>query len=341
MYKEINVLPINTNQLTEDQKTVAVDLSITMNQSANNLYRLLNIFNETTTTIGIYKLIYKLEEILITLNIFNTIDINTYEIREQSIGLKELLSFKEHSIRMFNNERSWITSYGSLGYYLGFITNKNASYLSPSEQSYYAALCLIKLYPNYKDLGQAIQSEDKQYDEFIYKYINTLTNRDPQIATLIRHLKSLYKYDLAKYGEPYLLANFKEGQHIDFLFQTISINYMYFLRDVYKAIKEGELLLEDIPLEETLIDLVETIYKYNEELIGPGGLNTLTVLLASSLIRRAHYLCNKDYVNNVDRIQQLIINAVSLLQFCPLTKDIGDQISQIITIEIEQYDNNI
>jgi len=341
MYKQINVLPININNLSNDQKVIVNDLAITMNQSSNNLYKLLTLFNEATTTIGLYKLIYKLEEILITLNIINTIDSNTYDIREQSIGNKELLSIKEHSIRMFNNERSWITSYGSLGYYLGFITTKNASYLSPSEQSYYSCLSLIKLYSNYNDLGQAIQQDDKQYDEFIYKYISTVINRQPDVATVIRHLKILHNYNLSKYGAIYLLTNFKQGQHIDFIFQTISINYMYFLRDVYKAIKEGELIINDIPLEETLIDPVEVLYKYNDELIGPGGINTLIVLLASNLIKRAHYLCNTNYIDNIDRINNLIISATSLLLFSPITKSIGEEISQIITREIPVYDNNI
>lgn len=341
MYQSINVIPLNTNVLNENQKKVVLDLSISMNQSANNLLKLLEAFNNTTNTVGILNLIYKLEEVLITLNIINTIDESIYDIREQSIGTKELLSIREHSTRMFNNERTWITNYGSLGYYLGFITGKNASYLSPSEQSYYSNIALIKLYSNYKDLGEVISNEDKQYDEYIYNYILQVINRQPEVATVIRHLKSLYRYDLSVYGEPYLLTNFKEGQHIDFIFQQLSTNYMYMLKDVYKAIQDNLLTIDEIPLEETNIDTVKTLYDYNEELIGPSGINTLIVLLSSTLIRRAHYLCNTDYINNKDRVEDLINKATSLLQFSPITEEIGNTINNITDTEVETYGNKI
>ena len=341
MYQSINVIPLNTSVLNEDQKKVVLDIAISMNQSANNLLSLLEIFNNTTNTIGIFNLIYKLEEILITLNIINTIDPSIYDIREQSIGTKELLSIKEHSIRMFNNERTWITNYGSLGYYLGFITTKNASYLSPSEQSYYSNLYLLSLYPNYKDLTQVVSNEDKQYDNYIYNYILQIINRQPEVPTIIRHLKTLYKYDLREYGKPYLLTGFKEGQHIDFIFQHLSTNYMYMLKDVYKAIQEGLLIIDDIQLEETNIDTVKTLYDYNDELIGPGGINTLIVLLSSTLIRRAHYLCNTDYITNKDRIEDLINKTTSLLQFSPITENIGNSINNITDTEVEIYGDKI
>lgn len=339
MYQTVNIIPINTTELSDDQRAVVLDLALTMNKSSNNLYNLLNIFNSTTTTLGIYKLVYKLEEILITLNIVNTIDLNIYDIREQAIGYKELLSIKEHSIRMFNNEGSWITSYGSLGYYLSFITTKNASYLSPSEQSYYSNLCLIKLYNSYYDLGNYIQQEDESYDTLIYDYIIQLINKTPEIATIIRHLKALYKYDLRVYGEPYLLSNFKENQHLDVVFQTLPTNYMYMLQDVYKAIQTQELVIDEIPLQETTINCVKALYDYNESLIGPGGIHTLITLLASTLIRRAHYLSTRDYVNSATRIVNLITNASSLLQFSTLQvlKEIGQQIDQITTKEIQNY----
>jgi hypothetical protein len=343
MYQSINIIPININELNEDQRSVVVDLAFTMNTSSNNLYNLLNIFSSSTTTLGIYKLIYKLEEVLITLNLINTIDSSIYNIREQSIGYKELLSIEQHSIRMFNNERSWITSYGSLGYYLSFITAKNASYLSPSEQSYYSNLCLIKLYNSYKDLEQYIQQEDELYDNIIYRYILEVINKTPEIATIIRHLKVLYKYDLTIYGAPYLLTNFKENQHLDIVFQTLPINYMYMLTDVYKAIQTNELTIDEIPLQETTIDPIKAIYDYNESLIGPGGIHTLITLLASTLIRRAHYLCNKDYVNSASRIEDLIAKASSLLQFSTLQvlQDVGQQINQITTQPLQIYANKL
>jgi hypothetical protein len=341
MYQTVNIIPTSFTELNEDQRAVVLDLAITMNKSSNNLYNLLNIFSSATTTLGIYKLIYKLEEVLITLNIINTIDLNTYDIREQSIGYKELLSIKEHSIRMFNNEGSWITSYGSLGYYLSFITAKNASYLSPSEQSYYSNLCLIKLYNSYLDLGNFIQQEDESYDNVIYDYIVQVINKTPEIATIIRHLKVLYKYDLRVYGEPYLLSNFKENQHLDVIFQRLPINYMYMLQDVYKAIQTNDLVIDEIQLQETTIDCVKALYDYNESLIGSGGIHTLITLLASTLIRRAHYLCNTEYVSSASRIEDLIAKASSLLQFSTLQvlQDVGQQIDQMTTQEIEKYAN--
>lgn len=341
MYQSINILPINTTNLDSEQKAVVVDLAISMNQASNNIYSLVNIFNSSTTTIGIYQLIYKLEEILLTLNIINTIDPAIYDIREQSIGYLELLSIKEHSIRMFNNEKSWITNYGSLGYYLGFITSRNASYLSPSEQSYYSNLCLLKLYPKHKDLLEALNNQDEYFDSFIYEYIKELTRKVPQISIIVRHLKILNKYNLSKYGEPYLLTKFKEGQHLELIFQTLSTNYMYFLKDVYKAIQENKLpeLTNVIPLEETLIDPIKALYDYNDTLIGPGGVHTIVTLLASTLIRRAHYLCNTNYVLHESRIEDLIIKAASILNFSFITKDIGYKTSLITNKEIEIYDN--
>jgi hypothetical protein len=343
MYQTVNIIPTNTIDLNEDQRSVVLDLALTMNTASNNLYNLLNVFSSATTTLGIYKLIYKLEEVLITLNIINTIDENTYDIREQSIGYKELLSIEQHSIRMFNSERSWITSYGSLGYYLSFITKSNASYLSPSEQSYYSNISLINLYDSYKDLSQYIQQEDELYDNLIYDYILQVINKTPEIAIIIRHLKMLYKYDLKQYGEPYLLSNFKDKQYLDIIFQTLPINYMYMLNDVYKAIQAEELVVEEIPLQETTIDPIKAIYDYNESLIGPGGIHTLITLLASTLIRRAHYLCNTDYVNSASRIEDLIAKASSLLQFSTLQvlQDVGQQIAQIITKDIETYGNKL
>jgi hypothetical protein len=343
MYQTVNIIPTNTNDLNEDQRAVVLDLALTMNTASNNLYNLLNVFSSATTTLGIYKLIYKLEEVLITLNIINTIDENIYEIREQSIGYKELLSIEQHSIRMFNNERSWITSYGSLGYYLSFITKSNASYLSPSEQSYYSNISLINLYNSYKDLGNFIQQEDESYDNVIYDYILQVINKTPEIATIIRHLKVLYKYDLKQYGESYLLSNFKDKQYLDIIFQTLPINYMYMLNDVYKAIQAEELVVEEILLQETTIDPIKTIYDYNESLIGPGGIHTLITLLASTLIRRAHYLCNTNYVNSASRIEDLIVKASSLLQFSTLQvlQDVGQQIAQITTKDIQIYGNKL
>jgi hypothetical protein len=343
MYKSINVLPISTTNLNSEQKSTIVDLAISMNEAANNIYKLTNIFNSSTTTIGIYKLIYKLEEILLTLNIINTIEPSIYDIREQSIGTKEVLSIKEHSIRMFNNEKGWITSYGSLGYYLGFITAKNASYLSPSEQSYYSNLCLLKLYPDYKDLLEAIVNEDKFYDEFIYNYISELIRKIPEMPVVIRHLKILNEYNLKEYGSNYLLSQFKKDQHIELIFQTLSTNYMYFLQEIYKAVQEDKIpeLIGVIPLEETYIDPIKLLYDYNEALLGPGGIHTLIVLLASTLIRRAHYLCNIDYVNNATRIEDLIDKATSLLLLSPLTMSIGEKLAMITTNEIEQYDNKL
>jgi hypothetical protein len=343
MYQTVNIIPTNTNDLNEDQRAVVLDLALTMNTSANNLYNLLNVFSSATTTLGIYKLIYKLEEVLITLNIINTIDENIYDIREQSIGYKELLSIEQHSIRMFNNERSWITSYGSLGYYLSFITKSNASYLSPSEQSYYSNISLINLYNSYKDLGNFIQEEDESYDNVIYDYILQVINKTPEVATIIRHLKVLYKYDLKQYGESYLLSNFKDKQYLDLIFQTLPINYMYMLNDIYTAIQTEELVIDKIPLQETTIDPIKALYDYNESLIGPGGIHTLITLLASTLIRRAHYLCNTDYVNNASRIEDLITKASSLLQFSTLQvlQDVGQQIAQITTKDIETYGNKL
>jgi hypothetical protein len=339
MYQSINVIPINTNELNKDQRSVVLDLAITMNQSANNLYNLLNTFNSSTTTLNIYKLIYKLEEILITLNIVNTIDPKTSDIREQTIGYTELLSIEQHSIRMFNNERSWITSYGSLGYYLSFITTKNASYLNPSEQSYYSNLSLINLYPSYKDLAEGIINEDKFYDDFIYNYAIEVVNRTSEVATIIRHLKVLYKYDLKLYGEEFLVRRFKQDQHFDFIFQVLPTNYMYFLQAVYNAIQDNELVIPEIPLEETVVDPIKALYLYNDNLIGPGGIHTLVVLLASTLVRRCHYLCNKDYVNNKDRIEDLLIKAISLLKFSPITEPIAIELSQITTKQGEDYGN--
>ena len=343
MYQSINIIPTNTNDLNEDQRAVVLDLALTMNTSSNNLYNLLNVFSSATTTLGIYKLIYKLEEVLITLNIINTINENTYDIREQSIGYKELLSIEQHSIRMFNNERSWITSYGSLGYYLSFITRSNASYLSPSEQSYYSNISLINLYESYKDLSNFIQEEDESYDNLIYDYILQVINKTPEVATIIRHLKVLYKYDLKLYGESYLLSNFKDKQYLDLIFQTMPINYMYMLQDVYKAIQTQDLVIDEILLEETNIDPIKAIYDYNNSLIGPGGIHTLITLLASTLIRRAHYLCNTDYVNSASRIEDLITKASSLLQFSTLQilQDVGQQIDQITTRDVEIYDNKL
>lgn len=343
MYQTVNIIPTNTNDLNEDQRAVVLDLALTMNTSSNNLYNLLNVFSSATTTLGIYKLIYKLEEVLITLNIINTINENTYDIREQSIGYKELLSIEQHSIRMFNNERSWITSYGSLGYYLSFITRSNASYLSPSEQSYYSNISLINLYESYKDLSNFIQEEDESYDNLIYDYILQVINKTPEIATIIRHLKVLYKYDLKLYGESYLLSNFKDKQYLDLIFQTMPTNYMYMLQDVYKAIQTQDLVIDEILLEETNIDPIKAIYDYNNSLIGPGGIHTLITLLASTLIRRAHYLCNTDYVNSASRIEDLITKASSLLQFSTLQilQDVGQQIDQITTKEIENYGNKL
>ena len=343
MYQTVNIIPTNTNDLNEDQRAVVLDLALTMNTSSNNLYNLLNVFSSATTTLGIYKLIYKLEEVLITLNIINTINENTYDIREHSIGYKELLSIEQHSIRMFNNERSWITSYGSLGYYLSFITRSNASYLSPSEQSYYSNISLINLYESYKDLSNFIQEEDESYDNLIYDYILQVINKTPEIATIIRHLKVLYKYDLKLYGESYLLSNFKDKQYLDLIFQTMPTNYMYMLQDVYKAIQTQDLVIDEILLEETNIDPIKAIYDYNNSLIGPGGIHTLITLLASTLIRRAHYLCNTDYVNSASRIEDLITKASSLLQFSTLQilQDVGQQIDQITTKEIENYGNKL
>lgn len=343
MYKSINILPINTSELDTEQKAVVVDMAISMNEASNNVYKLTNIFESSSTTIGIYKLIYKLEEALLTLNIVNTIEPSIYDVREQSIGSKEVLSIRDHSIRMFNNEKSWITSYGSLGYYLGFITNKNASYLSPSEQSYYSNICLLKLYPNYKDLLEYIVNEDKNYDDLIYNYILEVIRKIPELAVIIRHLKILSRYNLKEYGKNYLLTKFKQDLYVDLMFQTIPINYMYFLKNIYEAVQEAKIpeLVDLIPLEETGIDPIITLYTYNEALIGPGGIHTLITLLASTLIRRAHYLCNIDYMANTDRIEDLINKAASLLMFSPMTKDIGEKIAMITTKEVEIYGNKL
>jgi hypothetical protein len=115
------------------------------------------------------------------------------------------------------------------------------------------------------------------------------------------------------------------------------------LTDVYKAIQTNELTIDEIPLQETTIDPIKAIYDYNESLIGPGGIHTLITLLASTLIRRAHYLCNKDYVNSASRIEDLITKASSLLQFSTLStlQNIGQQIDQITTQTLQTYANKL
>jgi hypothetical protein len=72
-------------------------------------------------------------------------------------------------------------------------------------------------------------------------------------------------------------------------------------------------------------------------------MHTLITLLASTLIRRAHYLCNKDYVNNASRIEDLIAKASSLLQFSTLQvlQDVGQQIDQITTQPLQIYANKL
>ena len=340
MYESINVIPISVKNLTEEQQKIIVDLPLSINQTYNNIAYLFDVFSEAEADIGIYSLVYNLEQILIALNTTNTIEPDLLDLRLQSIGTKEMLSIEQHSIRMFNNEATWITSYGTLGYYLSFITARNASYLTPSEQSYYGCICLLKLYDSlYKPLSLALTKEEQVEDDFIYDYISYLVNQLPEVATLLRHLKIFNKYKLSKYGANYFLDEISVEAPIQFLFQTLSINYCYYIQDIYLAIQAEELVIPEIPLEETVINPLRAMYTYNDSLIGPGGLHTLILVLASSLIRRAHYLCHIDFILYEKRIDDLISKACSLLYFDNKYSSLAEEVNKLTSTTVLQYRN--